>query len=177
MMNKFVTPAILLAVMVMCGCSWMPYEEEFACSRNPTYGKCVSVEGAYEEAVTGVPQGKVITKDGVSDKDTDNGKANKSTATISTPASEEIAYGNYRTELYSQLRQLVAAPETPMVKKPVESRTLILSYSPNQKKDRLYMPRYVYSIHETAEFVMGQYRLDTDPSIRQIHDFLNHDAK
>lgn len=162
------------SIVFMSGCSLLPYEEDFACQRNATYGKCVSVEGAYEEAITGVPQGKVIRKEGVSDEPLANTKR-ADNRDDHTDDPEMAAYAGYRAELYTQLRNLVAEPETPMVKQPVQSRTLILSYSPHNTRDRLYMPRYVYSIHRPAEFVMGQYRLETDPSMRMIRDFLGHD--
>ena len=165
---------LAVVAILMSACAALPYEEDFACTRNPTYGKCVSVEGAYEEAVTGVSQGHTIYKEGINEsKDRKLAKKSKK-AEQSKPVapSEEVAYSNYRTELYTQLEQLTAAPKTPVVQRAIERRTLILSYSPTSQRDRLYMPRYVYSIHQPAQFVLGQYRLENDPSLRDISDFL-----
>lgn len=165
---------LLLVLSVLAGCSVLPYEEDFACSRNSTYGKCTNVEGAYNEAITGVSSGATIGKDGVMKE---KKKSNKKIKTADdSMISEGAAYSNYRSEMYTQLSKLVAAPETPIVKKAVETRTLIMSYSPNARKDRLYMPRFVYSIHQPAEFVIGQYRLESDPSMKQISDFISRSS-
>lgn len=174
-MKKLLTAALVLAC---AGCSWLPYEEDFACSRNTTYGKCVSVEGAYAEAVTGESHGDVITKDGVQpakkDKKDKKARAQQEAEELGlVTQSEQVVYEDYRTKLYTQLRDLISEPQTPMVKPPKEDRTLILSYSPNGDHRRLYMPRYVYSIYEEAEFVMGQYRLQEDPTMTQLYEFLN----
>lgn len=167
-MKKILT---VLIALTTTACSILPYEEEFACSRNQTYGKCVSVEGAYDEAVTGIEKGSVITKDGV--KHTKEKKSKKSRPIdSSTPISESETYSNYRSEHYDQLRALVSAPKTPIVKKAVEARTLILSYSPNTQKNRLYMPRYIYSIHQPAEFVLGQYLLENQEDSLDLTEFL-----
>lgn len=165
---------LLVIMALVSGCSVLPYEEDFACSRNATYGKCTNVEGAYNEAITGVSAGATINKDGVMKEERKKNKKQKDSDEAMIP--EGAAYSNYRAEMYSQLSKLVAAPETPIVKKAVETRTLIMSYSPNSRKDRLYMPRFVYSIHQPAEFVIGQYRLESDPSMKQINDFINRSS-
>lgn len=165
---------LFLVLAALGGCSVLPYEEDFACSRDATYGKCTNVEGAYNEAITGVSAGDTIGKKGViKDKKKSN---KKSKSTESDVVTEGAAYSNYRSEMYTQLSKLVAAPETPIVKKAVETRTLIMSYSPNARKDRLYMPRFVYSIHQPAEFVIGQYRLESDPTMKQINEFINQSS-
>ena len=171
--------AIAFACLVATGCSMMPYEEDFACEKNATFGKCVSVGGAYEEAVTGKPQGKVITKDGVEEGDDspESDDRHSQSEDDLLVSSEDAAYAGYRTELYTQLRSLVAQPETPMVRKAEQNRTLILSYSPDNQSNRLYMPRYIYSIHRSAEFVMGQYKLEQDPSMRLLKEFLRDEEK
>lgn len=162
---------LILLAMVTSACSVLPYEEEFACSRNRTYGKCISVEGAYDEAVTGIEQGSVITKDGAQPIKPSK-KSTKVIADPDQPIPESETYSNYRAEHYDQLRALVSAPKTPIVKKPVEARTLILSYSPSSQKNRLYMPRYIYSIHQPAEFVLGQYLLESQENSLDLSEFL-----
>lgn len=169
--TKFVL--FVAAALLAGGCSLMPYEEEFACEGDGTYGKCVSVQGAYDEAVTGKPQGRVITKEGVSDDE----PAHEPPTPAGVPGSDQSAYADYRQEQYRELRELIAQPETPMVRQAVQNRTLILSYSPTTQRDRLYMPRYIYSIHKAAEFVMGQYQLNADPTMYQIQQFLDNQAE
>jgi conjugal transfer pilus assembly protein TraV len=46
-------------------------------------------------------------------------------------------------------------------------RTLILPYADRERPDRLYMPRYVYSILERPQWVVGDYLVDQqDPATR-----------
>ena len=63
----------------------------------------------------------------------------------------------YIDALYKEMSLLIREPETPIIKAPKEMRTLILSYSNSKNKKILYMPRYVYTIVEDAEFVIKQY--------------------
>jgi len=44
-----------------------------------------------------------------------------------------------------------------MLKPPKTVRTLILPYSKNNENKRLYMPRYVYSVVENPQWVLGDY--------------------
>ena len=55
------------------------------------------------------------------------------------------------------LKELIDQPITPMLSQPKTVRTLIISYSPSSQRDRLYMPRYVFSIIENSQFVLGEY--------------------
>ncbi len=49
---------ILIAIVLLTGaCGTTPYREEFACALQDDYGKCIDVQGAYQEAVTGVDSG------------------------------------------------------------------------------------------------------------------------
>jgi conjugal transfer pilus assembly protein TraV len=46
-------------------------------------------------------------------------------------------------------------------------RTLILPYADRERPDRLYMPRYVYSILERPQWVVGDYLVgQQDPAAR-----------
>src|SRR3546814_17845106 len=65
------------------------------------------------------------------------------------------AYGSYRDSVYHELKGLIEAPVTPMLKPARTVRTLILPYADRQRPDRLYMPRYVYSIVDTPVWVVG----------------------
>ena len=52
-MNKL---NLCIVTLMVSGCSLVPYENEFSCQLEDNYGKCINVESAYEEAVTGVEQ-------------------------------------------------------------------------------------------------------------------------
>jgi conjugal transfer pilus assembly protein TraV len=180
--------SLIMFFMLLWGCQTLPYEEEFICERGAdNIGKCVTVEEAYEEALKGRVDAGAADKPSVNKKGrrrhTGKNKklrtANKSSSSTTRPSKEglpdeQIAYQNYRTELYQQLQRLMAEPETPVVKNAEQTRTLILSYSPEQRPQRLYMPRFVYSIKQGAEFVMGQYRLQ-DSGLTSFSDFINKD--
>ena len=47
---------LCIVTLMVSGCSLVPYENEFSCQLEDNYGKCINVESAYEEAVTGVEQ-------------------------------------------------------------------------------------------------------------------------
>ena len=66
-------------------------------------------------------------------------------------------YGAYRSAVYQQMRSMLTTPTTPMVRPAQTVRTLIISYANREDRSRLYMPRYVFSIAEGPQFVMGEY--------------------
>lgn len=153
---KLKTNSTILCVVIALsatatGCSvFVPYNENFACEGSEDYGKCVSVSGAYKEAVTGEAQGVRIGKDG---------KAEEPTAAASpTPKRGASAeYGAYRTQLYRELETLISDPVTPMVKQPRVVRTLILNYGTEEKGKPLFMPRYVFWLAEDPHWVLTDY--------------------
>lgn len=158
---------LIVVVMMINACGSMPYREEFACALQDDYGKCIDVPGAYREAVRGVDSGAPslsqkgrpveplqtvtsVAKGSSSDTATDANWSNDAGANLDQ-------YGAYRAALYQQLRSMLAAPVTPMVRAPQTLRTLILSYQKRDDSSRLYMPRYVFSIANGPSFVLGQY--------------------
>ena len=66
-------------------------------------------------------------------------------------------YLGYRDSVYRELQGLVEAPVTPMLRPGRTIRTLILPYADRERPDRLYMPRYVYSILDKPQWVVGDY--------------------
>jgi conjugal transfer pilus assembly protein TraV len=176
-MKKF---TLLLAISLLGGCSLVPYENEFSCNLQDNFGKCISVEDAYEEAVTGVEKYPHMTRASEQARQARTKRADKLTgsqrvreqpigvstsygAPTSSPdadpsfAPPQSAYSGYRDQVYNQLGTMIQAPRTPMIKPPRSVRTMILPYSSELKRNRLYMPRFVYSIVEEPRFVMGQY--------------------
>ena len=49
---------LTVCVVGLSGCSMLPYENDYSCRFKDNYGKCISVDKAYKEAVTGESQGK-----------------------------------------------------------------------------------------------------------------------
>ena len=157
--------ALLIGVaLISSACGTTPYREEFACSLTDDYGKCIDVPGAYLEAVTGIDSGApALSRQGASVQPLQTTPDHRQPASgtalnaeRSRPSGRDY-YGAYRQALYEQLRAMLAAPTTPMIRAPQTLRTLILSYEKRGDPSRLYMPRYVFSIHQGPSFVLGQY--------------------
>jgi conjugal transfer pilus assembly protein TraV len=159
---RYVSAITLIAFVPLTGCStvgslMVPYSEKFSC-KNPDHGQCIHPEQAYEDAVAGrtprsdpaVTRDKALLQDGV-----------MAMPAAMAPKSDgkPVAggYAGYRDSLYRELQGLIDQPETPMLKPVQAVRTLVLPYADRQRPDRLYMPRYVYSILERPSWVVGGY--------------------
>lgn len=146
---------LLCGVVLLSGCSLLPYESASSCNMEKQYGKCIDVEGAYQESVTGedsgAPELYKISEGKNKDKKNDNSVVGTSIK------ANESQYVTYQNERYKVLGDMIKEPNTPMLSPPKTVRTLIISYSPDYDRKRLYMPRYVFSIVEDSKFVLGQY--------------------
>ncbi|WP_404337826.1 TraV family lipoprotein [Sphingomonas sp. MMS12-HWE2-04] len=147
--------ALLLLALPGCatlGAAMSPYSEKFSC-KNSDHGQCIHPEKAYADAVAGVASGSEprVTKDKALLADTNRPGRGQERASLeaSTP------YADYRSSLYRELKGLIEAPATPMLKPARTVRTLILPYADRQRPDRLYMPRFVYSIVDKPVWVVG----------------------
>ncbi|RQW46092.1 TraV family lipoprotein [Novosphingobium sp. LASN5T] len=160
-----VLPVLLIAACLpLGGCATVgslmsPYSEKFSC-KNSDHGQCVHPEKAYEDAVSGrAPRSDpAVTRDKKLLRSGDAGDA--AAMKPGEPGHAQAAtgaYGSYRDSLYRELQGLIDRPETPMLKPAQAVRTLILPYADRQRPDRLYMPRYVYSILERPSWVVGGY--------------------
>ena len=147
----------LLATLSGCatvGAMLSPYSEKFDC-KNSDHGQCIHPDRAYEDAVAGVAS--------KSDPKVTNDRAmlrGQDTARPSARSRNERAgnaYGSYRDSVYRELKGLVEAPVTPMLRHGRTIRTLILPYADRDRPERLYMPRYVYSILDKPQWVVGDY--------------------
>lgn len=147
---RTILPAILI-LPLLGGCAPLgslmsPYSEKFSC-KNDDHGQCVHPEQAYEDARAGLPSRSqaALTND----------RALLGTQPKQAPGAGIGAYDGYRASVYRELQGLIDAPVTPMLKPARTVRTLILPYADRQRPDRLYMPRYVYSILDRPEWVIG----------------------
>lgn len=171
---------ILLAAMApLSGCATVgsimsPYSEKFSC-KNSDHGQCIHPEKAYEDAVAGrTPRSDpAVTRDkkllrGTEVSTTDG--AQPGTGGTVQPRGKAMpgAYAGYRDSVYRELQGLLDQPVTPMLKPSQAVRTLILPYADRQRPDRLYMPRYVYSILERPSWVVGGYLVEPVSPASQI---------
>ena len=145
------------ASLLLSGCATMgslmsPYSEKFSC-KNDDHGQCIHPERAYEDAVAGVASKSdpAVTNDRKMLREKPVASGTLRSGRPAVPS----AYGSYRDSVYQELKGLIEAPVTPMLKPARTIRTLILPYADRQRHDRLYMPRYVYSIVDKPVWVVG----------------------
>lgn len=170
-------PAAFLAPMaaaMLSGCTTVgslmsPYSEKFSC-KNPDHGQCIHPDKAYADAVAGVPSHSdpAITHDKAMLKGVRNHERGQGHAVTAKGGPKGVApYIAYRDSVYRELQGLIEAPTTPMLRAGKTVRTLILPYADRERPDRLYMPRYVYSILERPQWVVGDYLVgQQDPATR-----------
>lgn len=161
---------LIAAIAPLSGCATIgsimsPYSEKFSC-KNSDHGQCIHPEKAYEDAVAGrKPRSDpAVTRDKKLLRDPGGMQADGSPGTgAMAQASDKAmpgAYAGYRDSVYRELQGLIDQPVTPMLKPSQAVRTLILPYADRQRPDRLYMPRYVYSILERPSWVVGGYLVE-----------------
>lgn len=159
---------IIPAIITLSGCASIgslmsPYSEKFSC-KNSDHGQCIHPEKAFADAVAdrpsrsdpGVIRDKALLKA--------QGKAQEPASAPSSPArtgkAKASAYQGYRDSVYRELQGLIDAPVTPMLRPSRAVRTLILPYADRARPDRLYMPRYIYSLLDKPRWVIGEYLVD-----------------
>ncbi|GGN57363.1 MULTISPECIES: TraV family lipoprotein [Novosphingobium] len=154
-----IAPVLVALAISVSGCASLgsvmsPYPEKFSC-KNPDHGQCIHPEQAYEDAVAGraARSDPAVTNDRKLLRDSDKavGKLRGSARSAAG------AFAGYRDSVYRELQGLIEAPVTPMLKSGETVRTLILPYADRQRPDRLFMPRYVYSILDRPTWVVGSY--------------------
>ncbi|GFM31011.1 TraV family lipoprotein [Novosphingobium sp. PY1] len=157
--TRLIAPVLMALAGSLSGCASLgsvmsPYPEKFSC-KNPDHGQCIHPEAAYEDAVAG----RASRSDPAVTNDRKLLRA--SSKSIGKPGSGAPgtagAFAGYRDSVYRELQGLIEAPVTPMLKSGETVRTLILPYADRQRPDRLFMPRYVYSILERPSWVVGGY--------------------
>ena len=171
--------AVLTAALLLAGCSTIgslmsPYSEKFSC-KNSDHGQCIHPDKAYADAVAGVPSRSDPT---VTHDKALLGRGDDTASTNATKRSKAgpSPYLGYRDSVYRELQGLVDAPVTPMLRPGRTVRTLILPYADRERPDRLYMPRYVYSILERPQWVVGDYLVSpaqpatSVPVLEQVRD-------
>lgn len=157
----------LMLVPLASGCASLghtlsPYAENFSC-KNSDHGQCIAPDKAYADAVAGrAPRSDpAVTRDkkllggallGEGPVEPARQRARK----VGDPA-PSTAYQGYRDSVYRELQGLVDRPVTPMLRPGRTVRTLILPYADRERPDRLYMPRYVYSVLDAPQWVVGDY--------------------
>ncbi|MGF7202232.1 conjugal transfer pilus assembly protein TraV [Sphingobium olei] len=163
---KAAAALLLLGLLPACtaiGSAMSPYSEKFSC-KNSDHGQCIHPDRAYSDAVAG----RTSRSD---PKVTNSARAAISPAAGTGPKTKGGAtapYLGYRDSVYQELKGLVEAPVTPMLRPGRTIRTLILPYADRERPDRLYMPRYVYSILDKPQWVVGDYLVTPAQSTERV---------
>lgn len=155
---------IALGLLALTSCGLYPYQNKVACRLQDASGKCLSVSDAYDEAVTGeekyayLEKRKHVTEKQLLDpkqSDASNRKqASNGGALSKRPVDSAVHYNTQRLDLISRL---IDEPTTPMLTPPKTVRTLVISTTHGGDSNKLYMPRYIYSIVEPSRFVLDNY--------------------
>jgi conjugal transfer pilus assembly protein TraV len=173
-LHRLTVSLLLLPGVAGCaavGSVMSPYPEKFGC-KNSDHGVCIHPETAYEDAVAGRTSRSdpAVTND----KRLLRSKGHEHSSATPVPSARAgraalapDAYAGYRDSLYRELQDLIEQPVTPMLKAPRTVRTLILPYADRQRPERLYMPRYVFSILDRPEWVVGDYLVAPIPAAAQ----------
>lgn len=165
--------------MLLSGCSvFNPYDSEFSCPGGYK-GKCISVNGAYKEAVDDVaeaPEADDMQEDEIKDsgaKQSDEGgvdeacvQHNNSEDPLKTEGAcvrkikkpvkqtkELQNYNRYRSALYDKFGNLLKEPKTPIVSPPKTMRVLLMPYT--GQENEFYMLRYVYFFVDEPRWLLG----------------------
>lgn len=162
---------LIAAALPLSGCATIgsvmsPYSEKFSC-KNSDHGQCIHPEKAYDDAVAGhrPRSDPAVTRDKKLLREPGGLSANAPQADGKVGPS---AYAGYRDSVYRELKGLIDQPVTPMLKPAQAVRTLILPYADRQRPDRLYMPRYVYSILDRPSWVVGGYLVEPVSAASQL---------
>lgn len=168
-------PVLAVAILALPGCAALgsvmsPYPEKFSC-RNPDHGQCIHPEKAYEDALAGrMPRSDpAVTRDRKLLRGPGRAAVGDTASSVEHRGKERgSAYAGYRDSVYRELTGLIDQPVTPMLKPSQTIRTLILPYADRQRPDRLYMPRYVYSILDRPSWVVGGYLVEPVSAASQL---------
>lgn len=154
---------LITSVILLAACSVFPYQSEFSCEGKEDFGKCVPVEKAYDEAVTGTPAGPPMKRAGdKSSKDEDETKGKPVDRAAERRSAERESYSTYKASMYAKLSNLLNQPVAPVVSNPTPKRALILPYTTRSEGRPLYLPRYVFFFTEEPTWLLGQYLNSSD---------------
>lgn len=144
----------LLSLLTVGGCT--SYQNSSSCPMADKYGKCINVEKAYEEAVTGVSQGEPMVPKSKQKKSPAGCTAKPGANEALDEQSQSLAFEDYQARSYQSLAKQLDNPNRPLLLPPKTVRTLVLSYSSEGSKTRFFMPRFVYSIVQDTQWVGDQ---------------------
>ncbi len=140
MKNKlFITLMIVISTQ---GCSIMPYQEESLCRFND-FGKCVTIDRAYKEAVTGIDQGGKLVSGG--------------SRTMRNKQIEKQAGGNIDLKnqmIYQDTKNLMNPTEKIPLLQPAVVRRVFINAHKSIDSSIWYEPKNVYYIEKQPKWTL-----------------------
>jgi conjugal transfer pilus assembly protein TraV len=165
-MHRPIHGSILFIAISVClaGCSSFskivnPYENDFSCP-DTFHGKCISVTGAYNEALKEKPE-EVSSQDWINSciggtcKGADDNLTSAKTGKIPVTAiaAEDKNYNAYKDALYRRLDHLLEEPQTPVVAPPKVMRIRFLPYK--GQDGEFVMTHDVFFFADEPKWILG----------------------
>lgn len=168
--------AVGLTLFTLSGCSsLMPYQEESACRFNGL-GKCLSIDKAYKEAVTGIDQGGNLVNGQTNTSSLNNLNADNQIPSEGLASSNLSAQGQANERFfdlfYKKTKALINQSNTPLLKPAVVRRVLILPYT-NQNSSQWFEPRYVYYIEDKPRWELDAQMLNNASDMQNQVNLFN----
>lgn len=143
-------------LLVLNGCSVTPYKEESACQFNGL-GKCLPIDKAYKEAVTGIDQGGNLvngnTKVKLNNNNADNKMSSQESIDNHLSAQGQNYVGNATNSVYKKTQELITQAQMPLLKPAVVRRVLILPYT-DKDASQWFEPRHAYYIEDKPQWAL-----------------------
>lgn len=163
----------MLLTLPACSSIFMPYENDFAI-KTDDFGRKIHPQSAHDESVAmsgGDAQFSTLPAENAAQAGVPSGaptiesvhrvsaKNDPIRFAVGQPMPEShTPYTSYQTAVYKQITGMLEAPTPPVMQAATQVRTLILPYADRNRPDRLYMPRFVYSVVSGPRWVLGQYK-------------------
>ena len=154
-------PIIMLAVSIcLASCSIVnPYENNFSCP-DTFHGKCISVTGAYNQALREKPE-ELSRQEGINTciggncKGADDNLASTPSGKlpVTAIAAGDKNYNAYKDSLYRRLDNLLQEPQTPVVAPPKVMRIRFLPYK--GQDGELVMTHDVFFFADEPKWILG----------------------
>jgi conjugal transfer pilus assembly protein TraV len=144
----------------LAGCAvFNPYENDFSCP-DTFHGKCISVTGAYNQALMERPADISASEEinkciGGECKGADDNSTETKTGRlpVSAIAAGDKNYNAYKESLYSRLDSLLQEPQTPVVVPPKVMRIRFLPYK--GQDGEFVMTHDVFFFADDPKWILG----------------------
>lgn len=148
----------LLSFTAGCAGGLGVYESDFSCP-NSYNGRCISMQGAYDAAVSGQDSADydpavIKKKKEMEEESGEKTSGNQVSENVMDPrVGEQNAYSAYKESLYNKFSSLIQTSVTPMVAPPKVMKVLLLPY--RGEGNELFMLREVFFFVDEPKWILG----------------------